>query len=176
MTSLLVDLRGNGGGELDSFVRLAGDFLEDGALIVTLVDSDGDEVERRARQSRDYAFPVALLVDAGTASAAELFAGCLQVHGRGIVVGERTYGKGEAQTVVPRADGTVVYASVVTLALPGGRSVQGVGVEPDLPSARGDVEAWRAMAERLPRALQDALLHLWKSHTINTDTTERTGR
>jgi carboxyl-terminal processing protease len=160
VTSLLVDLRGNGGGEVQSFVRLAGDFLEDGALVVTMTDGDGDEVECCARQSPDYAVPVALLVDAGTASAAELFAGCLQAHGRAVVVGERTFGKGEAQSIVTGSDGEPVYTSVVTLTLPGGRRVQGRGVEPDLPAPRGDREAWRVTAERVPPALADAIFEV----------------
>jgi C-terminal processing protease CtpA/Prc len=102
--------------------------------------------------------PVAVLVDAGTASAAELFAGCLKAHGRAVVVGERTHGKGEAQAVVASARGAV-YGTVGSFTLPDGLRVQGAGVEPDLPWPSGDLETWRAAASgRLPRACSDAVL------------------
>jgi carboxyl-terminal processing protease len=131
MRSLILDLRGNPGGEMGALVQLAGDFLDEGAHVVTMVELDGDETELRARQSRSYSFPVALLVDHGTASAAEVFAGCLQAHGRALVVGERTYGKAEAQAFVPSPDG-LIFATVAEFLLPGGASLQGSGVEPDL--------------------------------------------
>ena len=158
MTSLLVDLRGNGGGELDAFLHLAGDFLDEGTLIATLIDADGDEVECRARQPQDHAFPVVLLVDRGTASVAEAFAGCLQDHGRAVVVGERTYGKGDVQAVVVGPGGISSYATVATIVRPCGRRLQGPGVDPDLPPPHDrDDEAWRAAARRLPPALRDAV-------------------
>jgi carboxyl-terminal processing protease len=156
MTSLLLDLRGNPGGEMEALVQLAGDFLEEGDLIATMVDSDGDEVELRAQQASAYSFPVVLMVDDDTASAAEVFAGSLQAHGRAVVVGERTYGKGEAQMVVGSPEG-LIYATVASLMLPGGRCVQGVGVEPDVPSPSEDLEAWAAATGCLSPALRDAI-------------------
>jgi carboxyl-terminal processing protease len=164
MTSLLIDLRGNSGGLVDPCVSLAGDFLEPGALVVTMTDSDGDEIESRARRGCDYDFPVALLVDARTASAAEVFAGCLQAHGRAVVVGERTYGKCGVQRVVTLEDGTPVYATVAKLTVPGGRLVPGRGVEPDLPRPSRDVAAWGAGAASLPSALRGAIVLEYSSH------------
>ncbi|HEY6462164.1 MAG TPA: S41 family peptidase, partial [Polyangiaceae bacterium] len=116
-------------------------------------------------QSNDYAFPVALLVDAGTASVAEAFAGCLQVHGRAVVVGERTHGKGDVQAVVVGPDGKSRYATVATIVLPGGARLQGVGVQPDLPAPRRpDVASWRASAGSLPRELQHAVCESFPSN------------
>ncbi len=132
MSSLLLDLRGNPGGEMNAFLQLAGDFLAPGSVVVTMTDVDGDDTVYRARQPSPYLFPVTLLVDAGTASAAELFAGCLQAHGRALVAGERTYGKGEAQAVVVSAAGDAIYATVARFTLPDGRTVQGAGIEPDV--------------------------------------------
>jgi carboxyl-terminal processing protease len=132
MRSLVLDLRGNPGGEMQAFIRLAGDFLAPGSLIVTMTDGDGDTTEYRARQEHPYAFPLALLVDRWTASAAELFAGCMQSHARAVIVGETTYGKGIAQSVVPALDAPgVVYASVASFTLPHGEQIHGVGVKPD---------------------------------------------
>lgn len=154
MNSLVIDLRGNPGGEMGAFLQLASDFLEPGSLIVTMTEPDGDETAFHARRSNRYSFPVVLLVDSGTASAAEVFAGCLQAHGRALVVGERTYGKAEAQAFVPTGEG-LVYATVATFTLPDGSAVHGVGVEPDLPSSSDEaLDAacrWLGDGSSLPR-------------------------
>ncbi len=92
-TTLWIDLRGNPGGELRAFVDLASDFLEHGSLIVRVVDADGDETAYYARSEHPHAFPVVVEVDGDTASAAELFAGCMQAHGRARIVGGPTHGK-----------------------------------------------------------------------------------
>jgi carboxyl-terminal processing protease len=159
MKSLVIDLRGNPGGEMDAFLQLAGDFLEEGSLIVTMTDSDGDEVEYHARQSNRYSFPVAVVVDGGTASAAEVFAGCLQAHGRAVVVGERTYGKGEAQAVIGSANG-LIYATVASFTLPDGRSLQGIGVKPDVTLPTDETTACGPLAGCLPPALCAAIASL----------------
>ncbi|APR84293.1 carboxyl-terminal processing protease [Minicystis rosea] len=103
--ALILDLRGAPGGELDAFLRLAGDFLPRGTTIATVVDGDGDETAHHATHDDPCTLPLVLLVDRATASAAELFAGCLQAHQRAVVVGERTYGKMTAQTIVSGPDG-----------------------------------------------------------------------
>jgi carboxyl-terminal processing protease len=158
MEALVLDLRGNPGGEVSAFVQLAGDFLEPGSVIVTMTDVDGDNTVYRAQQPLPYEFPVALVVDRGTASAAELFAGSLKAHARATVVGERTYGKGGAQAVVASAEKGAVYGTVASFTLPDGSTVQDVGVDADLPWPTGDVEAWEASAaRRMPVALCAAI-------------------
>jgi carboxyl-terminal processing protease len=153
MSSLILDLRDNPGGEMNAFLQLASDFLEQGSELVTMTDVDGDDTIYRAREPQLYSFPIVLLVDRGTASAAELFAGCLRAHGRAIVIGERTYGKGAAQALVASSEKGAVYGTVASFTLPGGLAVQGVGIEPDLPWPKGE-------CERLPKALLDAVLSL----------------
>jgi carboxyl-terminal processing protease len=130
---LVVDLRGNPGGETSAFVELAGDFLEPGAVIVTMVDADGDEITYRASQPNPYRMPVALLVDGATASAAELFAASLKAHGRATVVGETTYGKGVARSFAATPAGGRVCDAFASFVLPDGERVQGTGVRPHLP-------------------------------------------
>lgn len=133
MEALLLDLRDNPGGELTSALELLGDFLEPGSLLVTLTDVDGDETPHLSQQERPFRFPLVVLVNRRTASAAEIVAGCLQAHGRALIVGEATHGKGIGQMVLAGADGRGVhYAPVVRITLPGGRALDGVGVRPDV--------------------------------------------
>ena len=127
--ALVVDLRGNPGGELHACVELASDFLPAGSPIVTTVDGEGDEVVHRARGGALYCMPVAIVVDRGTASAAELFAGCLQAHRRARVFGAATYGKASAQAY---GEGGATYTTVARCVLPGGADIEGVGVLPDV--------------------------------------------
>lgn len=100
MRELVIDLRDNPGGEVNAFIELAGDFLPPGSEVVTVIDEDGDETVRRSWQERPYPFPVTLLVNRATASAAEMFAGCLAAHGRAVIEGGETFGKRVGQAVV----------------------------------------------------------------------------
>lgn len=141
MEALIIDLRGNPGGEVMAAIELAGDFLEPGSLVVTRRDEEGDETAYRARQERPYRFPVAALIDGGTASAAELFAGCLKAHGRAVLIGEPTRGKGVAQRLGPDASGACArLETVARFELPGGAPLHEVGIEPDV--------AWGAAERR----------------------------
>lgn len=133
LETLVIDLRGNPGGELTAFLELAGDFLEPGSVIVRAIDADGDETVYRSSHDDPHRMPLWILVDRGTASAAELFAGCLQWHGRAVIAGETTFGKGTALALRPEpASGEPVLAAVASLVLPDGQPIQGVGVRPDI--------------------------------------------
>jgi carboxyl-terminal processing protease len=163
MAALVLDLRDNPGGDLDAFLRLADDFLDRDRVLIRMTDADGDETMYRSRQGDPYRFPLVLLVDRWTASAAELFAGCLQCHGRATLVGETTYGKGVARRLVA---GLVApgahYPCVAGFALPDGRPVQGAGVRPDVevpPSAADGIAgdpALRVAAELAARLAASA--------------------
>jgi carboxyl-terminal processing protease len=130
MKVLILDLRDNPGGEVAAALELAGHFLPPGTLLGTLRDADGDETEYRARPGAYWQFPLVLLVNRRTASAAELFTGCLQAHRRALVRGERTYGKGTVETVAVREDGRLGRVPVAMFLLPDGAEIQGIGVEP----------------------------------------------
>ena len=138
VAALIVDLRGCPGGELVSALELAGDFLPDGSELLTVTDGEGDATVHRSRQERPYRFPLVVLVDHRTASAAEIFAGALQAHGRAVVVGELTYGKGTAQALVaaPGEPGAR-YVTVAATTLPDGEPV-GRGIRPDIEVPPGD--------------------------------------
>ena len=121
-------------------------------MIARLRDSDGDETVFSAKQGDPYTFPLIVLVNGGTASAGELFAGCMQAHRRAIVVGETTYGKGTVQKVVPAAGGAgIVYATVSSCAPEHGSALHGAGIQPD----------WHVAGEGLTNGLLegDAQLH-----------------
>jgi carboxyl-terminal processing protease len=119
MRELVIDLRDNPGGEATSFLELAGDFLPPGSVVATMLDGDGDETVYRSWQERPYDVPVTILVNRGTASAAELFAECLAAHGRAEVVGGPTYGKRTAQQVVVDPDGSARAVTTVAFRPPG---------------------------------------------------------
>jgi carboxyl-terminal processing protease len=125
LARLVFDVRDNPGGELSSAVELLRDLLPEGSVVARLEDADGDVVTYYARGDA-YPWPLVVLVNGGTASAAEVFAGCLKAHGRALVVGERTYGKGTARAVVAGA-----FVDAATVTLPGGTAIDGVGVVPD---------------------------------------------
>jgi len=155
--ALILDLRGCPGGEMEAAIRLADDFLPRGAVIARTTEADGDEIVHAARQGDPCDLPLVVLVDSGTASAAELFAGSLQASARAVLVGETTYGKGLAQRVIPTPDG-VVYATVSGFLLPDGRPVAGAGVTPDLEVSGPDAQLDAAQAlllEMLAMAVPD---------------------
>jgi carboxyl-terminal processing protease len=115
LSALVLDLRDNPGGEARAFIELAGDFLAPGSHVVTVVDSEGDETVYRSWQERPYRMPLTILVNEGTASAAELFAECLAAHGRATVVGGPTYGKRVGQQVRVGLDGRAQAASLAAM-------------------------------------------------------------
>jgi carboxyl-terminal processing protease len=131
-SGIVLDLRGNGGGLVTEAVKIAGVFL-DGGHGVSYDRADGSRrsvaVPERTQVNQ---LPLVVLVDDGTASAAEIVAGILQDRGRAIVVGQRTFGKGTVQEPMVQADGTVVERTVGHYALPSGRLLDGVGLDPDV--------------------------------------------
>jgi len=130
----VIDLRSNPGGLLDQAVSLSDLFLERGE-IVSQRGRRRTDIERYYARPGDAAngVPVIVLVDAGTASAAEIVAGALQDHHRAIVMGERTFGKGSVQTLIPLGRGTTALRlTTARYYTPSGRSVQEGGIMPDV--------------------------------------------
>jgi len=130
----ILDLRSNPGGLLDQAVGLSDLFLERGE-VVSQRGRRRTDIERYYAQPGDAAhgLPVIVLVDAGTASASEIVAGALQDHRRAIVMGERTFGKGSVQTLLPLGNGsTALRLTTARYYTPSGRSVQEGGITPDI--------------------------------------------
>jgi len=129
----VVDLRSNPGGLLDEAVAVTDNFLERGE-IVSQRGRNARDIERFYARAGDYAhgLPVIVLVDSGSASAAEIVAGALQDHHRGLVMGEKSFGKGSVQTLIQLDDATALRLTTARYYTPSGRSVQEGGIEPDI--------------------------------------------
>ncbi|UQA55141.1 S41 family peptidase [Polyangium aurulentum] len=150
--ALVLDLAGCPGGDLDAVVAWAATFLDEGAEIARIEDAEGDALVHRAALPAAYTMPLVVLVDGGTGSAAEILAACLQAHGRALVLGQRTHGKGSAQRLVPGEEDAFDYRTAALCAGPGGSPIHGVGVEPDI-TLEGDFgPAWLSAACEAARA------------------------
>jgi len=131
---LILDLRNNPGGVLESGVAVADDFLDSGVIVT----ADGRTPDARFQMDAtpgdliDGA-PLVVLVNAGSASASEIVAGALKDHGRALLVGRRTYGKGSVQTVMPLVRGGAVKLTTSRYFTPSGASIHGKGLMPDVP-------------------------------------------
>ena len=130
----VIDLRSNPGGLLDQAIEVSDAFLERGE-IVSQRGRDASDIERYYARSGDLAhgLPIVVLVDSGSASAAEIGAGALQDQRRAIVLGETTFGKGSVQSLLQLTDDTALRLTTARYYTPSGRSVQEGGIKPDLP-------------------------------------------
>ncbi len=131
-SSIIIDMRGCPGGDLDAVIGWAGSFLDEGLEIARIEDSEGDIQVRRSSREALYTMPLTLFIDGGTASAATIFAACMRAHGRAALVGERTHPKGTAQGILPASD--LGFEMVISGRCfgPGGIPIDGVGVAPDM--------------------------------------------
>lgn len=133
---LLLDLRGNPGGYLDSAVKISSWFLPKGKTIVT--EDYGDDREPNYFRSKGYAvigdkLKFVILIDGGSASASEIVAGAMQDYGRAKLVGEKSFGKGSVQEVIEVTDDTVLKITVAKWLTPNGNSISQKGLMPDFP-------------------------------------------
>jgi carboxyl-terminal processing protease len=129
----ILDLRSNPGGLLDQAIGLSDVFLERGE-VVSQRGRNKSDIERFYARPGDAAsaLPMIVLVDSGTASAAEIVAAALQEHHRAVVMGERTFGKGSVQTLLPLSQQTALRLTTARYYTPSGRSVQEGGITPDI--------------------------------------------
>lgn len=136
MKAFVLDLRFNGGGLLDQ-ARLVSDFfLPKGEEIVRTVTSDGDPQKFFSSSRQILNVPMVVMTSGGSASAAEILSGCLQRDERAVVIGSTTFGKGSVQTIKDLNDGSRFKLTIQEYQLPGGVSIQDVGVNPDIKLVR----------------------------------------
>jgi len=133
LNGLVLDLRNNPGGVLSAAVGISDAFLNDGLIVYT----DGREEDSRLRYTASRGdildgAPIVVLVNGGSASASEIVAGAMQDHGRGVVMGSKTFGKGSVQTIQNLPNGGAVKLTTARYYTPSGRSIQAQGIEPDI--------------------------------------------
>jgi len=163
LQGLVIDLRSNPGGVLTAAVEIADDLLDSGVIVSTrgrvqVVDSEFTATPGDLMNGA----PVVLIVDAGSASAAEVLAGALGDHGRARIIGSRTFGKGSVQTVMSLNNGDAVKLTTARYYTPSGRSIQARGIDPDVvlrpDGAEGAVPARTRITEAaLPGHLRGEL-------------------
>jgi carboxyl-terminal processing protease len=143
LRGVVIDLRGNPGGVLQGAVEMADGFLDEGLIVSTRGRNSTMQMEFSAHPGQWLpGVPLLILVDRGSASASEVFAGALQDHGRAVLVGERTFGKGSVQSVLPLRNGGGIKLTTARYYTPSGRSIQAEGIEPDVVyEAGGEADA-----------------------------------
>ena len=133
LKAIILDLRNNPGGLLDQAVAVSDDFLTQGEIVSTRARHPEDS-QRWNAKGTDIAdgLPLVVLINNGSASASEIVAGALQDHHRAVLVGTRTFGKGSVQTVIPLPGNGAMRLTTARYYTPSGRSIQGLGIAPDV--------------------------------------------
>lgn len=157
MKGLILDLRWNPGGLLEQAVNVCQKFLPNGQLVVStegrhmvekyFAQGDGDEL---------HGMPIVILVNQGTASAAEIVTGCLQDLHRAVVLGEKTFGKGSVQTIFPLEDGSALKLTVAKYYTPSHKVIHERGITPDIRVPLTDTQEAALLIKRAPGGI-DAL-------------------
>lgn len=146
---LVLDLRGNPGGLLDQGIKVANLFIDEGPIVYTIArDKSRKEVENAMRGRRVTKLPLVVLVDGSSASASEIVAGALQDYRRAIIAGQRTFGKGSVQSVIPLSNDAGLKLTVARYYTPSGRSIQAQGIEPDVALDYVDEKTLKAIRDQ----------------------------
>ncbi len=156
MTALVLDLRNNPGGLLESAVEVCGKFLPKGDLVVfTEGRNPGVKNMYRVRDNRLHPkYPVAVLINEGSASASEIVAGALQDTKRAIIVGETSFGKGSVQSVIPLRDGSAIRLTTAKYYTPSRKVIHEHGITPDIIVPMNDEDWSRMMVQRGQASLE----------------------
>jgi carboxyl-terminal processing protease len=147
LRGLLLDLRDNPGGLLDQAVLVADEFLEQGTIVSTRGRGGRELAVATARRLGTRPdFPIVVLVNGFTASAAEIVSGALQDHRRALIVGQRTFGKGSVQNIIDLPDQSALKLTIARYYTPSGRSIQAEGIEPDVRIDQAELAGEGAVA------------------------------
>lgn len=141
LSGLVIDVRNNPGGLLDQAVKVSDLFLEQGEIVSTRSRNEEDTVKYSANEG-DIAkdLPIVVMINEGSASAAEILAGALQDHHRAVILGEKSFGKGSVQTVIPLRNSAAMRITTARYYTPSGRSIQAKGIEPDIKVKQAKLE------------------------------------
>ena len=130
MKALVLDLRSNPGGELNQSIKIASMFIDKGRIVSTKQKAAKEKIyQREGKYFGD--FPLVVLINGGSASASEIVSGALKDHKRAVLVGEKTFGKGSVQTLLPLPDGDGIKITIAKYYTPSGETIDGTGIEPD---------------------------------------------
>ncbi|MBM4456565.1 MAG: S41 family peptidase [Chloroflexi bacterium] len=142
---LILDLRGNPGGLLDSAVRIGSYFVPEGNIVIERTKDGKERIFRRQGSFLLGKTPLVVLIDAGSASASEIVAGAIQDVGSGVLIGEKTFGKGSVQVPNNLSDGSQLRVTIARWFTPKNRGIHGTGLQPDIvvPLTKEDVAAKR---------------------------------
>lgn len=159
MLGIVIDVRNNPGGLLDQAVDVSDLFLEKGEIVSTRSRNESDTIKFMATEG-DIAkdLPIVVIINEGSASASEILAGALQDHHRAIILGEKSFGKGSVQTVIPLRDYGAMRLTTARYYTPSGRSIQAKGIEPDIEVKPAKIEELESYALNISEAdLNNAL-------------------
>lgn len=151
---VVLDLRNNPGGVLEESVKIASNFIESGAIVSVKGRTEGSQTY--VARGDAYDFKLVVLVNKGSASASEIVAGAVQDAKRGVLVGEKTFGKGSVQSVIDLSDGSGVTMTVAKYFTPKGRSIHKKGIKPDVVvplNKKGQADDQLEKAKEIIRAL-----------------------
>ncbi len=139
---IILDLRNNPGGLLDQAVELVDLFVDEGVIVSQKGRNKADDLTYSATKKATITnLPLVVLVNEGSASASEIVSGAIQDLKRGVIIGEKTFGKGSVQVVMPITDTEAIKLTIARYYLPSGRTIQAVGVVPDIEIGSGEVKA-----------------------------------
>ena len=168
---LVLDLRNNPGGLLDQAIAVSDLFLEQGEIVSTRSRNEEDNIKYSAKAGDILkGLPIVVMINDGSASASEIVAGALQDHKRAIILGEKSFGKGSVQTLIPLAKYGAMRLTTARYYTPSGRSIQAKGIEPDVEVKPAKVEVIENEYERSEAELKNAL----KNDGIVDDKTAKT--
>jgi len=138
---IILDLRNNPGGLLDQAVELTDLFVDEGVIVSQKGRNKADDISYSATKKATITnLPLVVLVNEGSASASEIVSGAIQDFKRGIIVGTKTFGKGSVQVVMPITDAEAIKLTIARYYLPSGRTIQAVGVVPDIEVDAGEIK------------------------------------
>jgi carboxyl-terminal processing protease len=144
LKGIVLDLRNNPGGLLDQAVELSDMFIDKGIIVSQKGRAADENIVYNASGKAKYKdIPMVVLVNGGSASASEIVSGALQDHRRAVIVGEKTFGKGSVQVILPldkSEKGDAIRLTIAKYYLPSGRTIQAVGITPDVPVISGMVK------------------------------------
>ena len=141
LAGIILDLRNNPGGLLDQAVAVSNDFIDQGEIVSTRARHTEDSQRWNAKAGDLFhGLPVVALINGGSASASEIVAGALQDHRRAVLLGTRSFGKGSVQTVIPLPGNGAMRLTTARYYTPSGRSIQGLGITPDVEVAESRTE------------------------------------